>query len=146
MWEKYISGWLELTGNSPTRILDSKNIKLDSPSSFLSSLTGVLGNPAFLHSYYTFIIECDITTKEILEISFFIKLSLFENIFVASGSLQNWIDLSVHLCKEENDFKMRYFGDCIVLSFEKLGLRPYWDKWQRKQLTDKSFILKEKRK
>lgn len=158
-WEHLIRVCTEFVGTSPTRILDSKNIKVSDSKAYpiaLGSLTSLYSNKntppykmleVMKHVHFTLVIETDsrLILKSILQfqgIDF--TQTINEDVWIASGTLKNWIDFTVYFSQEEIDSKIRLLANFITLFFDTLKMRIFWDRYQRESLRDKTFIMREK--
>ena len=159
LWPQLIQTCTEFVGKSPTRVLDSKKVEINDPKSLplaLGSLTSLYADkniaPYRLVEitkciHFTLIIEYDnrVILKSILQFQgvSFIECCK-EDVWLASGTLKDFIDLTVYFSQEEIDFKTRLLANYIALFFDKMKIRAFWDGYKREPLADKTFILKEK--
>lgn len=63
---------------------------------------------------------------------------------IVSGTLKQWRIASLECCQKKRSRELRFFFDCVILYFEKMGLGEIWFDHRRCSLEDETFYLEHK--
>jgi hypothetical protein len=163
-WTEFLKNVAELTGHSPSRGIDSSNLKLSGYACFLASLgefqsgkeqnpLDILRNDDYLlrHLFFGFLISG--STSLIFRIMELTDLDVTTaksknkgRVAIVTGNLQRWKDAIV-ICLNQSlikNFELRWaFNQCLDC-FYSAGLRNIFDDYRKKGLKDKTFLLEYK--
>lgn len=93
----------------------------------------------------SFYIQCD--ERDLHEIKFFTDLAvtwLKEELFLFTGTLEDWKTAIVDLCNQTSTMKTRYIMNSCLLYIEKAGLIEVFGNYSKQVQADQTFILQRK--
>jgi hypothetical protein len=160
--ETFLAAAKKILDRNISQSLDKTRKDIDNTAGYLTLLAGmrdqnvqqskILEDPGYLleHVFYSFLVVCDQETlNDIREQT---KLSVScspgnRNLFlvILSGSLDLWRSAIINSCSDIASFNLRYLFDKILLLFEYEGLSKIWSKYSKKNLSDKTFKLIERK-
>lgn len=153
-WEELISSSQEHLTVNPTRILDRKNIKNTEFKAIIYALEALEGldnrlyeSESSKHMYFTFLVGYDSEFIAKIKYNFDLDLKIKEcskDLFLMTSSLFNWKSLTVKFSTKKSPEPITLFANFVTLYFDKLGLRAYWDDYQRKIYKNELFTLEKK--
>jgi len=150
-WNGFIQTCKEVLGDSPTRELDKKGIKVGDLNSYYLTLKGMETTKyqqvikgqisfSFLCVVDNYLIE---TIYKILKepYIFEVEVNKKETLIIISTTLDKWQGIICsQYVKVDNDY--RQFINKIYLWFEKLNLSFIYEGYKKSPLNDGTFILK----
>lgn len=158
-WHTFLHGTVAVTGESPTRLVDSYPGYLSDPARFLAAisnfnhpelhkdvLAAIRDSRSLLgHLSYSFLVaaDCEIIC-EIAQRNVGLIVTSKNEVAIMSGSLTDWRAASLEFCISESDFNIRLLFDKVVLHFEHIGLGDLWHGWRKKSMPDQTFLLEHR--
>lgn len=152
----------QILGRSVSRVLDEAKAEAKVPSGYIPVLmefktpgtkpVAALRNPGFtlLHVHYTFLV---VSTPEIVsDIQQQTNLQLISeksqtglSLAIITGSLDQWRSAIINGLSDSCGFGLRSFLDNCLIEFDKEGLGPIFQDYDRVTQSDNTFGLKKKR-
>jgi hypothetical protein len=157
-WKEYIKIFQDVLGKSPTRELDAANIPLTDAAAFLATLGGEkipvenlrkVGT-SFNHFMVSMVTLIDSDFYLILTSQTYLRIIPWQAkkqyLCLISGTMKEWHDsiirsLDIQLFTDTNS-ELRFFMNLVLETFERLGFKEVWSKYQKVYHIDNSFSLK----
>ena len=154
-WTGFIKQCQETLGYSPTRGLDSENLDVESPSSFLACLDLKSkpkehlrsGGPAFNHVHASFMVDANVPILFDVINANHLRLMKIEGkrgkvLLILTGSMADWRDVCVALCHKDIDTETREVFNEIIIIIDRAGFKEIWSKFERTKERDGTFSLR----
>lgn len=150
-WQSYIEACLANNSEPPTKRLDDANFTQRDLAAYLASiatndLRNALRNTSYIlrHASAGFLIHA---TKEINVIQNQSKLNIVaigEDLYLATGTIEDWKYAIVELSIKQIPTKIRYIMNCCLLFLERGGLMEVFGNYRKETQPDSTFILTRK--
>jgi hypothetical protein len=142
-WNTFIQLTKNLTGESPTRVLDAKGISLNDPYAFHV----VFNDFNLLHCGFLFIVQISHLWRimEQSKLSFHIMETNHEEGYafgIIYGNLKEWEDTFLLKCGEESNKIERVFYTLVFKAFEKSALKKVFN-MDKKSINDQEYIIEK---
>jgi hypothetical protein len=158
-WEKYLKDVAELTGHSPTRLIDRSSIEWSPWAKYLISLgdfharytpNDSLKNDSLLtHLSFSFLIDAPgIEIYRIMELTDLSVISAARSpkgrVAIVSGNLKQWKYAITTILESKRRGELCWAFNACHQTFCRLGLTGVWSDYRKRSVDENTYLLEYK--